>query len=140
MSNRIEALLSQMTLEEKVSLLAGVDLWHTVPIKRLGINFGAPAGCMADDNILWLDVPRHQPGGSATVATFLTPAEPESYYHHSGWIGGSSDRKWVVASGAYQDDFLDGLRQILTVTVTVCLVAAIIGSIFVYLFAAYITF
>ncbi|MBA4387166.1 MAG: hypothetical protein C0404_04235, partial [Verrucomicrobia bacterium] len=69
------------------------------PIRKAGINFGAPAGRVADDNILWLDVPRHQPGPSSTIATFLTPAEPETYYHHSGWIGGNSARKWVVASG-----------------------------------------
>ena len=33
----IEELVQQMTLEEKISLLAGVDLWHTVSIERLGI-------------------------------------------------------------------------------------------------------
>lgn len=33
----IDNLLDQMTLEEKVSLLAGKDFWHTVPIPRLGI-------------------------------------------------------------------------------------------------------
>src|SRR5512136_1787062 len=37
MNQKIEALISQMTLEEKVSLLAGADQWHTVPVKRLGI-------------------------------------------------------------------------------------------------------
>lgn len=34
---RIESLLSQMTLEEKASLTAGADFWTTVPIERLGI-------------------------------------------------------------------------------------------------------
>lgn len=33
----IEDLLKQMTIEEKVSLLGGSDMWHTVPISRLGI-------------------------------------------------------------------------------------------------------
>ena len=33
----IEQLIQELTLSEKVSLLAGVDTWHTVPIKRLGI-------------------------------------------------------------------------------------------------------
>ena len=33
----IEELIQQMTLEEKISLLAGADLWHTVPVPRLGI-------------------------------------------------------------------------------------------------------
>ncbi len=33
----IENLISQMTLDEKISMLAGANLWHTVPVKRLGI-------------------------------------------------------------------------------------------------------
>jgi beta-glucosidase len=37
MADWIEDLLSQMTLQEKVSLLAGADMWHTVAIERLGI-------------------------------------------------------------------------------------------------------
>ena len=40
----IKALISQMTLEEKCSLLSGSDFWHTEPIERLGI----PA-CMVSD-------------------------------------------------------------------------------------------
>lgn len=32
-----DELLRQMTLQEKVSLLAGADMWRTVPIERLGI-------------------------------------------------------------------------------------------------------
>jgi len=34
---RIETLLGKMTLEEKVSMLAGTDNWHTRGIERLGI-------------------------------------------------------------------------------------------------------
>ncbi len=33
----IEELIQQMSTEEKISLLAGADLWHTVAIPRLGI-------------------------------------------------------------------------------------------------------
>ena len=33
----VEDLLSQMTVQEKVSLLAGTDDWYTVPVERLGI-------------------------------------------------------------------------------------------------------
>jgi beta-glucosidase len=33
----IEDLIQQMTIEEKISLLAGADLWRTVPVPRLGI-------------------------------------------------------------------------------------------------------
>jgi beta-glucosidase len=34
---KINELLSQLTLEEKVALVAGKDMWTTVPIERLGI-------------------------------------------------------------------------------------------------------
>ena len=37
MEARIEALLAQMTLEEKVSLTAGASMWHTTAVERLGI-------------------------------------------------------------------------------------------------------
>jgi beta-glucosidase len=35
--SQIDDLLKQMTLEEKISMLAGADLWHSVAIPRLGI-------------------------------------------------------------------------------------------------------
>lgn len=35
--NRIDTLIDSMTLEEKVSLLAGASMWYTVPVERLGI-------------------------------------------------------------------------------------------------------
>lgn len=34
---KIDRLVQQMTLEEKISLLAGADLWHTNAVARLGI-------------------------------------------------------------------------------------------------------
>lgn len=37
MSEQIDALLDQMTLQEKVSMLAGASMWYTVAIERLGI-------------------------------------------------------------------------------------------------------
>ena len=37
MEARIDALLSQLSLEEKVSLVAGRDLWHTPGVPRLGV-------------------------------------------------------------------------------------------------------
>jgi beta-glucosidase len=54
MNEKIEALISQMTLEEKISLLAGADLWHTVPLERLGIPVmkmtDGPFGARGVDN------------------------------------------------------------------------------------------
>ena len=35
--SRIDDLLTQMTIEEKISMLAGADLWHSVPVPRLNI-------------------------------------------------------------------------------------------------------
>jgi beta-glucosidase len=35
--SRIDDLLTQMTLDEKISMLAGADLWHSVAVPRLGI-------------------------------------------------------------------------------------------------------
>src|SRR5574341_1177392 len=35
--SRIDELLGQMTLDEKISMLAGADLWHSVGVPRLGI-------------------------------------------------------------------------------------------------------
>ena len=36
-SERVQSLLGQMTLEEKVGLLAGASLWYTTPVERLGV-------------------------------------------------------------------------------------------------------
>lgn len=35
--SRIDNLLKQMTMKEKISMLAGADLWHSVAIPRLGV-------------------------------------------------------------------------------------------------------
>ncbi len=37
MEEKINELLSQLTLEEKVTLLAGKDMWTTMPVERVGI-------------------------------------------------------------------------------------------------------
>ena len=37
MDNKIEDLLAQMTLEEKVAMTAGSDMWHSTGVERLGI-------------------------------------------------------------------------------------------------------
>jgi beta-glucosidase len=37
MATRTDKLAGELTLDEKASLTAGLDLWHTVPVERLGI-------------------------------------------------------------------------------------------------------
>lgn len=37
MSANIEKILGSLTLEEKVSLLAGKDFWETVPVPEKGV-------------------------------------------------------------------------------------------------------
>lgn len=36
-NEKISELIERLTVEEKISMLAGVDLWHTKPVPRLGI-------------------------------------------------------------------------------------------------------
>jgi hypothetical protein len=38
MREKIEELLRQMMVEEKISLLAGTSKWYTTPVERLGIR------------------------------------------------------------------------------------------------------
>ena len=35
--DKIDALVKELTLEEKVSILSGSDAWHTTPVERLSI-------------------------------------------------------------------------------------------------------
>ena len=35
--DKIDALIKELTLEEKVSILSGSDAWHTTPVERLSI-------------------------------------------------------------------------------------------------------
>jgi beta-glucosidase len=63
MTERIEELLGLMTIEEKVSMLAGSTMWHTTPVKRLGI----PA-------IKVTDGPYGARGGRSSVARGPTSA------------------------------------------------------------------
>ena len=37
MTKDLQNLLEKMSLDEKISLLAGADMWHTTPVERLGI-------------------------------------------------------------------------------------------------------
>lgn len=76
MNESIEALIKKLTLEEKVSLLAGADMWRTVPIERLGIpalkTSDGPAGARGYDEPAG-PTSACFPSGTALAATWNTP-------------------------------------------------------------------
>jgi len=67
------------------------------PVRRVGINFGAPGDRLADNGTLWLDYPSVG-GPSPDVPLEIAPEKPEWFRHHSSWIQGDG-LKWVAASG-----------------------------------------
>ena len=68
------------------------------PIRRVGINFGAPGDRMTDDGTLWLDWPAVG-GPSPDVRVEVTPDTAKPFYHHSLWMEGGTGWPWVFASG-----------------------------------------
>jgi len=75
------------------------------PVRRVGINFGAPGDRMEDDGTLWLGCPNlHWP--SVEVPVRIEPAGPpasgqpayEPFYRHALWMRGG-ELPWVTASG-----------------------------------------
>jgi len=63
---RVEALLAKMTLREKVSLLSGLDVWHTTPVEHLGLP-----------SITMTDGPH---GVRSSVSEFGRPAGPTTSF------------------------------------------------------------
>jgi beta-glucosidase len=78
LKKRIEDLLRLMTLEEKVSMLSGIDFWHTQSIEHLGIPSikvtDGPYGdrTMADDNPNYTLPATCFPTGVAMAASWNT--------------------------------------------------------------------
>jgi len=79
------------------------------PIRRVGINLGAPGNRKADDGTLWLEYPTAG-GPSPRVPVSITPANLDWFRRHESQVGGQG-HPWVVSSGAR------GLRSV-TVTMS----------------------
>src|SRR5262249_10374342 len=67
------------------------------PVKRVGINLGAPGDRRAEDGTLWLDYPSVG-GPSPNVPVRTIPANPTWFRRHASQVEGG--RPWVAASGA----------------------------------------
>jgi hypothetical protein len=68
------------------------------PVRRVGLNFGAPGDRLADDGTLWLDYPSVG-GPSPDIPVKTIPEQPQWFRRHSSRIEGEGLR-WVAASGA----------------------------------------
>ncbi len=87
------------------------DLWtfNTIarsdkPVRRVGINLGAPGDRMSDDGTLWLDYPSVG-GHSPDISVTTLPEKPVYWRYDSSQIT-SGPLRWVTASG------VEGLGQI----------------------------
>jgi len=67
------------------------------PMRRVGINFGAPGDRKAPDGTLWLDHPSVG-GPSPDIPLKVVPDNIQPFRHHSLRIQGDRLR-WVAASG-----------------------------------------
>ncbi len=68
------------------------------PLRRVGINLGAPGDRVADDGTLWLEYPSVG-GASPKLNITVTPEKPAFFRRHSLRLQ-AGDLKWVEASGA----------------------------------------
>ena len=68
------------------------------PIRRLGVNLGAPGDRKAEDGTLWLEHPSVG-GASPNVSITTVPEQPEWFRRHSSQVDGAGPA-WVTASGA----------------------------------------
>lgn len=87
--------------------------WDGKPVRRVGINFGAPGDRRTEDGMLWMDYPS-QGGPSPDLPVEMEIESAEYFRHHSSLLRASSGGQglpWVAASG------LKGAGR-LTVTLT----------------------
>jgi len=74
------------------------DVAVEAPLRRVGINLGAPGDRVADDGTLWLDWPSVG-GPSPAVPVQVQPDSAEPFYRHALWSEGGQGWPWVSGSG-----------------------------------------
>lgn len=74
------------------------DVAVEAPVRRVGINLGAPGDRVAHDGTLWLDWPSVG-GPSPTVPVQIQPENAEPFYRHALWNEGGQGWPWVSGSG-----------------------------------------
>ncbi|MDA1143176.1 MAG: PQQ-binding-like beta-propeller repeat protein [Planctomycetota bacterium] len=72
------------------------------PVKRVGINFGAPGDRLTEDGTLWLEAP-FAGGPSPNVPVQVEPGTAQFFRHHVSKMQGEG-LKWVAASGVIGAD------------------------------------
>ncbi len=75
--------------------------WDGKPVRRVGINFGAPGDRLADNGTLWLDYPSRG-GPSPDIPVDIEAPQPEYFRYHSSRVQADPDGReldWVAASG-----------------------------------------
>jgi len=75
------------------------------PVRRLGINFGAPGDRMTSAGTLWLEYPSVG-GPSPEVKVEILATGAEFFYRHALWMKRGESWPWVAASG------VKGMRSI----------------------------
>ncbi|MBN1804304.1 MAG: PQQ-binding-like beta-propeller repeat protein [Sedimentisphaerales bacterium] len=75
-----------------------------IPVKQIGINFGAPGNHYAQDNILWLEFPSVG-GPSPDIPVRAKYENPQWFRSHSSQV--KDNYNWITASG------VTGLREVL---------------------------
>ncbi|MGB2814703.1 MAG: PQQ-binding-like beta-propeller repeat protein, partial [Dehalococcoidales bacterium] len=74
-----------------------------VPVKQVGINFGAPGNRYAENGTLWLEFPSIG-GPSPDIPVRAKYEDPRWFRHHSSRVNGKHN--WIAASG------VTGLREV----------------------------
>ena len=72
--------------------------WSGEPVRRVGINFGAPGDRLAENGTLWLDSP--SVGGASPNVPVTVEGDKVSYFRRHASLVSGGGLRWVAASGA----------------------------------------